>query len=164
MTSLDFRLNFAISDLDFISSDLDFIFRSTSRMRFPIFETKFIPTHNAIVKKGNGLGCSICFNDYYPNSKIFILDCEHHYCSECFNQWKYKNSCPMCRKEISLKLLSNVKNKEIKDLFEFKYPLYIINDNFLQLLEKIFVNFMNKKNTLRKKSKSDILLVEYSKN
>lgn len=43
--------------------------------------------------------CSICLQEYEPNSVVRMLRCGHHYHKKCIDTWlqQYVNFCPFCR-------------------------------------------------------------------
>jgi len=43
------------------------------------------------------MSCPICLEEIHNVKK---LHCNHEFCSDCINQWT-KNSCPLCRAEIT---------------------------------------------------------------
>jgi hypothetical protein len=48
--------------------------------------------------------CCICMEDYTPDDFVTDLPCSetHYFHTHCVADWiKTKNSCPMCRKEIT---------------------------------------------------------------
>lgn len=56
--------------------------------------------------------CSICLENIIDGS---ITKCGHIYCSDCIkNCLKYKNVCPMCKKEIKLSDVFLINKKDIK--------------------------------------------------
>lgn len=47
--------------------------------------------------------CTICYDDYKVGTGIKILPCNHHFHSECIDEWfNVKDSCPLCKKSINL--------------------------------------------------------------
>ena len=52
------------------------------------------------LKKENKI-CSICFEKFYYNQNVNLLDCKHIFHTKCLSEWyKYKQECPVCRKNI----------------------------------------------------------------
>jgi hypothetical protein len=53
--------------------------------------------------------CSIC----YDTKSTIITDCNHFYCTKCICEWFFtlKNSCPICRKEITINQCSTIISK-----------------------------------------------------
>jgi len=46
--------------------------------------------------------CAVCLGDYEDNNEIRYLPCNHHFHSECVDQWLQLNkTCPLCKKDIS---------------------------------------------------------------
>jgi hypothetical protein len=49
----------------------------------------------------NGKQCDICITSYMKKDQVRILDCLHHYHTECINNWlSIKPRCPMCQKVV----------------------------------------------------------------
>ncbi|PVV01751.1 hypothetical protein BB560_003819 [Smittium megazygosporum] len=49
----------------------------------------------------NDCVCSICLSDYTDGDLLRLLPCNHHFHSECLDQWLKINSvCPLCKKDI----------------------------------------------------------------
>ena len=47
--------------------------------------------------------CCICQATLKNNDQVTLLDCAHHYHSDCIGEWiKYKTECPVCRTEIQV--------------------------------------------------------------
>jgi hypothetical protein len=45
--------------------------------------------------------CSICLENFKNDEYVAILDCEHTFHDNCIFEWGcYKQSCPICKKEI----------------------------------------------------------------
>jgi len=56
--------------------------------------------------------CSICMDNKDSIDSV-SLDCSHIFCLACIKEWFYKNNtCPLCRREVSKKLISIVKASE----------------------------------------------------
>ncbi|KXS94476.1 hypothetical protein AC578_1720 [Pseudocercospora eumusae] len=47
--------------------------------------------------------CSVCLDDFTNASTVIRLDCKHVFHAKCIVTWleKSKNSCPLCRKEVT---------------------------------------------------------------
>lgn len=59
-------------------------------------------------KKTKDNKCSICLQD--NNKEKTILDCEHHFHVSCIEEWKRRSdTCPICRKKISIKKFEQYK-------------------------------------------------------
>ena len=51
--------------------------------------------------KSNNKNCSICLNKFYYNQDVVQLECLHLFHYKCVSEWyKYKQECPVCRKNI----------------------------------------------------------------
>ncbi|EQB60439.1 e3 ubiquitin-protein ligase rnf130-like protein [Vairimorpha apis BRL 01] len=47
--------------------------------------------------------CTICFEPYAYESVIKFLPCDHHFHSECVDEWlALRESCPLCKKNINI--------------------------------------------------------------
>ena len=47
------------------------------------------------------LECNICYEKVDNKNIIILMNCGHHYCMNCINNWIItKPNCPMCRKEV----------------------------------------------------------------
>jgi len=47
------------------------------------------------------LECNICYEKVDNTNIITLMNCGHHYCMNCINNWIItKPNCPMCRKEV----------------------------------------------------------------
>ena len=45
------------------------------------------------------LDCAICYSE---SKEATILECNHHFCNDCIEQWKQrKSNCPVCRQTIN---------------------------------------------------------------
>ncbi|PVU94079.1 hypothetical protein BB561_002821 [Smittium simulii] len=45
--------------------------------------------------------CSICLSDYEDGDSLRLLLCNHHFHSECLDQWlKVNRICPLCKKDV----------------------------------------------------------------
>ncbi len=48
--------------------------------------------------------CGICFNEFKKDTKIYVLNCYHYLCEQCFtntvNTTNATQNCPFCRKEM----------------------------------------------------------------
>ena len=63
------------------------------------FQPRPIPVIKSIIISDT---CSICMEQYEINQKIYRTNCHHHFCIDCLQKWfSVKNSCPMCRTEIT---------------------------------------------------------------
>jgi hypothetical protein len=48
------------------------------------------------------LECNICYEKVDNTNIIILMNCGHHYCMNCINNWIItKPNCPMCRKEVT---------------------------------------------------------------
>lgn len=46
--------------------------------------------------------CSICLDEFVPESKLYIIPCNHLFHKECLKDWVAENyKCPVCRGEIA---------------------------------------------------------------
>ena len=53
------------------------------------------------------LECNICYEKVDNKNIIILMNCGHHYCMNCINNWIItKPNCPMCRKDVT-----NLENK-----------------------------------------------------
>ncbi|KAI9847034.1 MAG: hypothetical protein M1838_001074 [Thelocarpon superellum] len=61
-------------------------------------------------KKDEGLGCSICTEDFVKGEDVRVLPCNHKYHPECIDPWllNVSGTCPLCR--IDLRPDSNMDN------------------------------------------------------
>ena len=51
----------------------------------------------------NNNTCTICFDEYRPGVNVKFLPCDHHFHSECIDEWfNVKDSCPLCKKHVNL--------------------------------------------------------------
>jgi hypothetical protein len=49
--------------------------------------------------------CSICKEEFKENEEVSMIDCKHIFHNNCIEEWgKFKSDCPLCRKQISLKM------------------------------------------------------------
>lgn len=47
--------------------------------------------------------CVICYENYIPGNLIKFLPCEHHFHSECVDEWlNIRDTCPLCKKSTSV--------------------------------------------------------------
>ena len=47
------------------------------------------------------LECNICYEKVDNTNITVLMNCGHHYCTNCINNWIItKPNCPMCRKEV----------------------------------------------------------------
>ena len=90
------------------------LFRSIRRARRP--DASWVPTQTDIIKnlmKGKikpeqfpeGAECVICMVEYTPDDDIIRLPCDerHFFHADCITSWlKSNNSCPLCKKPITL--------------------------------------------------------------
>ena len=90
-----------------------------------------VKKYNIVVNNNIDLNCSICFEEYKINDSIKILNCGHHYCSTCIDNWYPNNSCPYCRQIISD---NNIFNSGL-------VTLYLTNNKLGELLLKIINNY-----------------------
>ena len=73
---------------------------------------KFVPEDHA-----EGAECSICMIEYEGNDTITQLPCDtrHEFHHDCISNWlKKNNSCPLCKKPITMDDLKNQKKKKTK--------------------------------------------------
>ena len=48
------------------------------------------------------LECNICYEKVDNTNIIILMNCTHHYCMNCINNWIItKPNCPMCRKDVT---------------------------------------------------------------
>jgi len=48
------------------------------------------------------LECNICYEKVDNKNIIILMNCGHHYCMNCINNWIItKPNCPMCRKDVT---------------------------------------------------------------
>ena len=72
-----------------------------------VIRNKFNPDQN----EGN-TECIICMCEYEPNDEIIELPCDrrHFFHAGCIENWlKKNNSCPMCKKPITMEDIKNQK-------------------------------------------------------
>ena len=52
---------------------------------------------------GETCTCPICLESFLPLLRVFVLKCEHVFCSSCLQQWSLSSSthCPSCRQNIA---------------------------------------------------------------
>ncbi len=51
----------------------------------------------------NNNKCTICFDEYREGVEIKFLPCNHHFHSECIDEWfNIKDSCPLCKKHVNV--------------------------------------------------------------
>lgn len=56
---------------------------------------------NSIASNGNSEKCSICFEDFQNNQKVYRLPCHHLFHISCLdNEINYRQKCPICRKKL----------------------------------------------------------------
>jgi len=47
--------------------------------------------------------CVICYENYRSGTNIKFLPCDHHFHSECIDEWFHvRDSCPLCKKSINI--------------------------------------------------------------
>jgi len=47
--------------------------------------------------------CVICFDEYRKGNRIKFLPCNHHFHSDCVDEWfNVKDSCPLCKANVNL--------------------------------------------------------------
>lgn len=47
--------------------------------------------------------CVICYENYRNGASIKFLPCDHHFHSECIDEWFHvRDSCPLCKKSINI--------------------------------------------------------------
>ncbi|KAM0681279.1 hypothetical protein GINT2_000478 [Glugoides intestinalis] len=47
--------------------------------------------------------CIICYESYRPGCKVKFLPCNHHFHSECIDEWFHvRDSCPLCKKSTNI--------------------------------------------------------------
>jgi Ring finger domain len=97
------------------------LYRAFRRARRP--DADWVPTHNQILSNlmknkfkpkdlSEGTECVICMMEYTSNDDLICLPCDsrHFFHAECITDWlKHNNSCPMCKKPITLDDLKNQK-------------------------------------------------------
>lgn len=55
----------------------------------------------SIASNGNSEKCSICFEDFQNNQKVYSLPCHHLFHIRCLGkEINYRQKCPICRKEL----------------------------------------------------------------
>lgn len=65
-------------------------------------EIKYNPDDGVI--NDDDANCAICLSHYEAKERIRYLPCNHHFHSECVDQWLLKNkTCPFCKREIDEK-------------------------------------------------------------
>ena len=77
-----------------------------------MMKKKFDPTAHSETE------CIICMVDYEANDNITPLPCDerHYFHSECIENWlKNNNSCPLCKKPITLEDLKKQKKNKSKN-------------------------------------------------
>jgi len=54
------------------------------------------------IRDGNSR-CVICYENYIPGNLIKFLPCDHHFHSECVDEWlNIRDTCPLCKKSTSV--------------------------------------------------------------
>mmetsp|Transcript_7979 Transcript_7979/g.20112 ORF Transcript_7979/g.20112 Transcript_7979/m.20112 type:complete len:335 (-) Transcript_7979:27-1031(-) len=61
---------------------------------------KLLPFNELMFQKEDAM-CAICLSEYEVDQPIRYLPCNHHFHSECVDQWLASNkTCPFCKQEI----------------------------------------------------------------
>lgn len=64
------------------------------------------------IPDGNN-SCVICYESYRTGCQVKFLPCDHHFHSECIDEWFHvRDSCPLCKKSINIlyDLIENTDN------------------------------------------------------
>lgn len=58
--------------------------------------------------------CTICLEDFNPNSKVVVLECKHIFHFECLKEWLIKNilhpKCPNCNYDVVFRIVDEQHN------------------------------------------------------
>jgi len=75
-----------------------------------ISQLKALKYKEGLIEKDSA-NCAICLADYEDDEELRYLPCNHHFHSECVDQWLLINkSCPFCKREIDGKESTNEKS------------------------------------------------------
>ena len=96
---MNFHFNFPILDFD----DYYFRFPRISRTAIRNIKNKLtkIRFRRSLSSNGNCERCIICCEDFKNYQNVYNLPCHHLFHVQCLNkEIKYRQKCPMCRKEL----------------------------------------------------------------
>jgi hypothetical protein len=71
------------------------------------------------------MDCPVCLEDEIDEVKMHYTECLHHICDDCYYKL-LSNSCPICRREITLSFNNNTKYNTTDDMF-FENEPFVIN-------------------------------------
>ena len=61
------------------------------------YKNNIIPEKKELIE----LECNICYEKVDNKNIIILMNCGHHFCMNCINNWIItKPNCPMCRKDV----------------------------------------------------------------
>ena len=64
---------------------------------------KTITFHSEADLPDGNTRCVICYESYCEGCSIKFLPCDHHFHTECIDEWfNVRDSCPLCKKSINM--------------------------------------------------------------
>ena len=68
--------------------------------------------------------CSICLDEFVPESQLYIIPCNHLFHKECLEGWVAENyKCPVCRCEIAKYKVDKEEDEEDENEEPFELPI-----------------------------------------
>ena len=68
--------------------------------------------------------CSICLDEFVPESQLYIIPCNHLFHKECLEGWVAENyKCPVCRGEIAKYKVDKEEDEEDENEEPFELPI-----------------------------------------
>lgn len=107
--SVDHPLVYYVSMAWLISGFVAFVAPLLAIVFLLIIVTYIKPKMQTLLYKGHedipdgNTRCVICYENYRPGNLIKFLPCEHHFHSECIDEWFHvRDACPLCKKSINI--------------------------------------------------------------